>query len=239
MTIVFKKAEKCEPGSLLDEKNRDKVEPTFPLKDDPRLKTSYILNAHEILKEGLQEYLEFRKEDLGFYLKHIVESDNITFIDEYDLEITSYYKVFKFIWVHYNETLCQNYAIKQYDLDKLDLCSVARFLSHQTTVKDRETIMKRMGDALQYKCHPCTPYKRKEYGGTVVPNTEDISSIEGLSPEHIFVLCKDYDHHGQKLVVSSTAPSSTTSKFTTTPTTIATSPITTTTATTKVQGSYS
>ena len=241
MTImkVFLKVETCAPGTLLDARNRDDEKPTFPLQEDPRLKPSNIIKAHEILRNGLQQFLEFREEDLGFYLNHIVVVKKPVFKDEYGQDIRSYYKVFKFIWVQYNETLCQNYAIEQYDLDKLDLCSVARFLSHQTTVNDRGTIMKRMGDALQYKCHPCTPYKRKEYGGTVVPNTEDISSIEGLSLEQIHVLCKDYDHHGQQLMVSSTAPSSTTSKFTTTPTTIATSPITTTTATTKVQGSYS
>jgi len=68
--------------------------------------------------------------------------------------------------------------------------------------------MNKIGDALQYKCHPCTPYKRKEYGGTVVPSTEDISSIEGLSLEQIHGLCKDYDHHGQKVMVVSATPGS-------------------------------
>ena len=165
----------------------------------------------KILRIGLQQFLEFREEDLGFYLNHVVVVKKPTFNDEYGREIRSYNKVFKFVWVQYNETLCKNYATDQYDVDKLDLCSVARFLSHQTTVIDRETIMKRMGDALGYKCHPCTPYKRKEFGGTVVPNTDDIGPIEGISPEHILVLCKDYDHHGQKLVVSSTEPPTTTS----------------------------
>jgi len=155
----------------------------------------------------LKQFLEFSEEDLGFYLNQIIIVKKPPFKDEYGQDIRSYNKVFKFIWVQYNETLCRNYAIEQYDLDKLDLCSVARFLSHQTIVKDRGTIMKRMGDALGYTCHPCTPYKRKEYGGTVVPNTEDISSIEGLSPEQIHVICKDFDHRGQKVMVVSAAPS--------------------------------
>jgi len=37
-----------------------------------------------------------------------------------------------------------NYAIGQFDKDKLDLCSVARYLSHQTSVEDRGTILKRV-----------------------------------------------------------------------------------------------
>jgi len=230
--VVFFKAEKCGPGTiLLDTRNRDDVKPSFPLQEDLRLKKSNILKAHEILRNGLQDFLEFEEADLEIYLNYIVIVKNTTFKDEYGQEIHSYFKIFKFIWVQYNETLCQNYAINQYDVDVLDLCSVARFLSHQTTVKDRGTIMKRMGDALGYKCHPCTPYKRKEYGGTVVPSTEDISSIEGLSPEQIFVLCKDYDHRGQELMVSSTTPSTTTSALTTRPTTIVTSPTTITNAT--------
>lgn len=76
-----------------------------------------------------------------------------------------------------------------------------------------------MGAAVGYKCHPCTPYKREESGGSVVPNAEDISPIDGLSQEQIFILCKDYDHYGQKFIGSSTA----TSAFTTIPTTITTS----------------
>jgi len=193
---------------LIDTRNRDDVKPTFPIQEDTRVKTFNILTAHQILRNGLQQFLEFKEADLETYLKYIVVVKNTTFKDEYGQDIRSYRKMFKFIWVQYNETLCQNYAIKQYDEDKLELCSVARFLSHQTKVEDRGTIMKRMGDALGYKCHPCTPYKTKEHGGTVVPNTEDISPIEGLSPEQIFLLCKDYDHHGQKIMVVSAAPGS-------------------------------
>ncbi len=182
----------------MDAPNRDDVKPSFPLQDDLRLNSSYISNAHEIIRKGLQQFLQLKETDLETYLSHIIKSDTITFEDEYGVVIHSYYKVFQFIWVQYNETLCQNYATKQYDLDKLDMCSVARFLSHQAAVKDRSTLMKRMGDALEYKCHPCTPYKRKEYGRTDAPNAEDIN-LEALSPEDILNLCK-----------TSTAPSATT-----------------------------
>ncbi len=173
---------------MLDARNRDDEKPVFPPQEDLRLKPSNILKAHEILRNGLQQFLDFKEADLGFYLNHIIVVKKPPFKDEYGQDIRSYNKVFKFIWVQYNETLCRNYAIEQYDLDKLDLCSVVRFLSYQTTVKDRRTIMKRMGDTLGYRCHPCTPYKRKEYGGTIVPNTEDISLIESLSLEQILVI---------------------------------------------------
>lgn len=226
---MFQITDKCVPDTELDVKNRDEVRPSFPLLDDPRIKTSNILEAHKILRNGLQQYLEFREEDLGFYLNHIVQKKPI-FKDEYGQEIRSYIKVFKFIWKQYNETLCANYATKQYDVDKLDLCSAVRFLSHQPSVNDSETIMKKMGDALGYKCHPCTPYKRREYGGTVVPSTDDFSLIEGLSSKEIFDLCKDYDHQGEKVIVSSTTQSTTNFSSTTTPPTIVTSLTTATTA---------
>ena len=61
---------------MLDARKRDGEKPTFPLQDDPRLKTSNILKAHEILRNGLQQFLEFREEDLGFYLNHIVVVKN-------------------------------------------------------------------------------------------------------------------------------------------------------------------
>lgn len=58
----------------LDVRNRDEVKPIFPLKEDRRLKTYKILKAHEILRKGLQQFLEFRDEDLGFYLNHIINN---------------------------------------------------------------------------------------------------------------------------------------------------------------------
>ena len=146
-----------------------------------RLKSSSIVQAQEIIRKGLQQFLDLRDMDLGSYLNHIIETDPV-FIDEYGKEIRSYYKVFSFIWIQYNETLCQNYAVRQFDKDKLDLCSVARYLSHRREVKDRETIVKRLGDALGYRCHPCTPYKRKEFGETIVPSTANINP-NGVSPD--------------------------------------------------------
>jgi len=161
-------------------------------------------------------------------LNEIIERDPI-FKDEYDQEITSYYKVFEFIWYQYNETLCENYATKQFENDKLDLCSVARFLSHQKSVEGRESIMKRMGDALGYRCHPCTPYKRKQYDRNIAPNTDHINP-EGVSLEESLVLCKDYDHRGALIVSSSTALTTTSSTSTVS---------SSTTAATEAPGSYS
>ncbi len=191
------------------ESNRDKQRPTFPLKEDLRVQTTNIIKAHEIIRKGLQQYLKLREVDLGAYLSYIIQN-NLTFVDEYGQEIRSYYKIFRFIWEQYNETVCQNYAVNQFDKDKLDLCSVARFLSHQPVVEDRQTLMKRMGHALNYTCHPCTPYKRREYGEVLVPNTDDISS-DGFSPRYSVILCKEYgvDEKGQLILWSTTTTSTT------------------------------
>jgi len=78
------------------------VWPLFPLQDDPRLKTSYILKAHKILRNGLQQFLGFVAKDLGFYLNHIITEKRPIFKDEYGQVIRSYNKVFKFVWVQYN-----------------------------------------------------------------------------------------------------------------------------------------
>ncbi len=209
---------------MLDEPNRDEELPIFPIKEDPRLKSYNIVQGHEIIRKGLQQFLELREMDLGSYLNHIIETD-LVFIDEYGKEIRSYYKVFSFIWIQYNETLCQNYAVRQFDKDKLDLCSVARYLSHKRTVKDRETIVKRLGDTLEYTCHPCTPYKRKEYGETVVPSFDNINP-NGVSPEESLILC----NRGNENQLPSTTTSTSTN-----PTTISTSTAKTTTSTTTEQ----
>ena len=50
-----------------------------------------------LLRNGLQQFLEFKEADLEIYLKYIVVSDSLTFKDEYGVEIRSYYKVFQFI----------------------------------------------------------------------------------------------------------------------------------------------
>jgi len=138
----------------------------------------------------LQQYLEFKDLDLGTYLSHLIYKRTEPFKDEYGQVIRAYKKVFRFIWEQHNETLVQNYAIGQFDKDKLNLCSVARYLSHQPKVEQRGTIMKRMGDALEYMCHPCTPYTPKQYSETVVPSTDGINPA-GVSPEESLILCKE------------------------------------------------
>ena len=46
-----------------------------------------------------------------------------------------------------------------------------------------------------------TPYKRKEYGENIAPNTDEISP-DGVSPEEGLILCKDYDHQGQIILMN-------------------------------------
>ena len=158
--------------------------------------SSYIVEANEVLRKGLKQFLGFKDSDLGTYLSYLIFKRTEPFVDEYGQVIRVYKKVFRFIWEQHNETLVQNYAIKQFDKDKLDLCSVARYLSHQPTVDNRETIMKRMSDALNYTCHPCTPYTPKQYDETIVPSTV---YPEGISPEESLFLCKNSSQGKQKV----------------------------------------
>ena len=197
--------------------------PEYPLPEVLPRKASQISKANEIVRKGLQQFLDLEDKNLGVYLNYILNKDP-PFLDEYGQEITFYSKILEAIWQQYNETLCNNYAINQYDQDKLDLCSVARFLSHQPAVEDRITIMKRIGDALDYRCHPCTPYKWLIYGFNTLPSTDSISA--DISQEEILILCKDYDHQGQfHLIDTTTATSNTPSP--TTPEKLSTSPETT------------
>ena len=175
---------------LLETRNRDGILPRFPLEPDLRKLTSNIVKSHEVLRKALQQYLDLKDMDLGKYLNNLIFQRTGPFVDEYGQIIHAYQRVFRFIWEQYNETLVYNYAIHQFDKEKLDLCSVARFLSHQRSVESHKTIMKTMGESLEYRCHPCTPYKRKEYGPTIVPSTTDINP-EGVTPDESIILCKE------------------------------------------------
>lgn len=151
---------KCTEGSLLDVKNRDDKKPKFPLKEDLRVKSTYIHKAHEILRIELEQLSELQNMDLGTYLSNMTKNDT-TYYDEFGQEIRSYKDVWGFIWKQYNETLCENYAIKQFENDKLDLCSVSRYLFLQD--EDRSTlIVERMEMALRSRCDSCFPYNRRE-----------------------------------------------------------------------------
>jgi len=151
--------------------------------------------------------LQFKDADLGTYLGYLINKRTQPFIDEYGQTIKNYKKVFRFIWEQYNETLVQNYAIDQFNKDKLDLCSVARFLSHQQTVDQREIIMKRMWDALGYRCHPCTPYTPKQWNVTIVPSTDGINP--DISPGESLILCKESQNQDQiNLTLFSTSTNS-------------------------------
>ncbi len=167
---IFFTEGKCTKGSTLDKKNRDQKKPEFPLQVDLRIKSSFIYKAHEILRNGLVEFLRSKNHmDLGFYLR-IMTQNNATYFDEHENIISSYSDVWRSIWKQYNETLCENYATKQFENDKLDLCSVARYLSHQLQLKyHHTTILERMRVALKInKCDTCLPYNRNDPGETIV-----------------------------------------------------------------------
>jgi len=171
----------------LSEPNREEKLAKFPITTDLRRQSGNIAKAHDILRKTLQEFLDFAEADLEIYLNEMIERVE-PYIDEYGQEITLYKKVFSFILQQRHEVMVQNYAVSYFDKDKLDMCSVARYLSHQSSLKERRTLMKRMGDALGYRCHPCTPYKRRQYGETKVPDTENISP-DGVSPEESLIMC--------------------------------------------------
>jgi len=93
-----------------------------------------------------------------------MRSQQEPFYDEFGQIITSYKKIFSFILAQVNEVAVGNYAIKQFHKDRHDLCSVARYLTHQNMkYGGHETIIQRMGDALGSPCDPCIPYRRKQY----------------------------------------------------------------------------
>lgn len=70
---------------------QDYQKPTFPF-EDLRIKSSYIVKAHEIIREGLGDVFELKEEDSGTSLSYIFEK-NQTFVDEHGQEIHSYHKV--------------------------------------------------------------------------------------------------------------------------------------------------
>ena len=151
---------------------------------------SFIADAHEIVRNGLREFLGLYETDLGSLLSHLLRARNTEpFVDEYGEIIRNYKKVFRFIWEQHNETLVKNYTVARFTKDRLYLCSIARYLSHQPKVEHRTTIMKRMGDALRYRCHPCTPYTPKQYDETIVPSTDAINP--DISPEESLILCNE------------------------------------------------
>ena len=121
---------------MLDVKNRNDLKPSFPFKENQRQWPSSILKARGILRKGLQQFLEVRKDDLETYLTHIIESDIQYFLKTNTIKrFVSTTKCFNSFWTQFNEKVCENYAIKEYDIDKLDQCNVAKFLTTQTAVK--------------------------------------------------------------------------------------------------------
>ena len=143
------------------------------MKDDSNLQSSYIVEAHEVLRKVLKEFLGFKDATLGTYLSYLIYKRTGPFVDEYGRVIRAYKKVFRFIWEQHNETLVQNYTTRRFNKDKLDLCSVARYLSHQVRYAGRKTIIDRMGEALGQPCDPCTAYKRQQHAENVVPSKEE------------------------------------------------------------------
>lgn len=189
--------------SNLLRKNRDGEDPPDPPVPDTRLITSRVTKAHQVLHEGLEIYLGIAEKNLSYCLDRMFKRRQ-EYKDEFNQTISSYKKVFSFILDQHQEILVHNYAVGQFNKDKLDLCSVARYLSHQPELDEhRRTIMKRMSDALGYKCHPCTPYKRRQSGESKVPQTADIE-INYLKP----VVCNN-SHTADPVMMMAITPSST------------------------------
>jgi len=141
-------------------------------------------------------------------LKYLIYNRTEPFIDENGQIIRNFKKVLRFIWEQHNETLVKNYKIREFNQDKLQLCSVARYLSHQPEVKERLTIIKRVGEALNYTCHPCTPYTPKQHSETFVPSIYDIIQ-EGIYSENVSLLCDENKFKENALSTSTSKPTST------------------------------
>lgn len=139
------------------------IKPKFPLEPDFRLKTAQIIQAHEVLRIALRNYLDWKDTDLTYYLD-AMRKKNESYLDEFGNEIRSYKTIFSLILKQVHEVENNNYAVSQFDGDKYDLCSISKYLSHQRTFSDRQNIMSKMGDALGTKCDPSMPYKRKIHG---------------------------------------------------------------------------
>lgn len=139
---------------------------------DPRRETDHIVRAHEVLRGALRDYLNWKNANITTYLQEM-RTQNESYYDEFGVVIKSYRKVFSFILDQVEEVELGNYAVKQFEKDRHDLCSVARYLSHQKRYAERETILHRMGEALGKPCDPCTAYKRQQHAENVVPSTDE------------------------------------------------------------------
>lgn len=75
---------KCD-GMILVRKIRNDVKPIFPFpsREDLRIRTYSILKAHELLRKGVQQFLEFKESELRTYLDFIIGTDQ-SFEDEYN-----------------------------------------------------------------------------------------------------------------------------------------------------------
>jgi len=83
--------------------------------------------------------LDVPESNLTVYL-NAMRSMNEPFRDEFGQIIPAYRKVFAFILEQVDEVAVENYAIDQFEKDRYDLCSVARYMSHQTRYSGRQTI---------------------------------------------------------------------------------------------------
>jgi len=152
----------------MDVKNRDNKSPEFPLQEGFRTRSSFIYKAHKIILNGLEVLFNLTHLSLGMHLSYMTQTTK-PYYNENGLIISSYKDVWNIIWKQYNETLCENYATKQFENDKLDLCSVARYVFHQIKLKNlTSSIVEKMGVALMIKrCDICLPYNRNGFSETI------------------------------------------------------------------------
>jgi len=171
--------------------NRDLEKPKYPFEPDFRLKTSQIIQAHEVLRIALRSYLDWKDANLTQYLNAMRKS-NGSYLDEFGKEIKGYRTIFSLILKQVDEVENNNYAVSQFESDKYDLCSISKYLSHQRSFSDRQNIMTKMGDALGTKCDPSMPYKRKIHGVDPTGSSEKQVIPEKLCPTDSSPVCLQF-----------------------------------------------
>jgi len=130
-----------------DRKNRHGDKPSFPIMEDYCRQTGLITDAHEVLRVALRDFFDWKDSNLTIYINKM-RNQSGPFYDEFDQIIPHYRKVFRFISKQVDEVRFGNYAVKQFDKDRYDLCSVAWYLSNEEKYPNRQEIVGLMGKAL-------------------------------------------------------------------------------------------
>jgi len=186
--------------------NRDMEKPFSPTKEDSRPQTGHIIRAHDVLRTSLNSFYDWKDTNLTLCLDKLRKRRD-PYLDELSRVITGYKTIFELILKQVEEVSNNNYAVGQFDNDRHDLCSIARYLSHQESFSDRQNIISKMGDALGSECDPCIRYKRKNFNEFW--NIDIASEIEAEEK------CKQKGNPAASATSSSTTIPTTTEKLVT------------------------